>query len=346
MEIIPPSTEHSLLPLYRERRRVKGEPARARGVQLQTYDLQPDVSAALWTLPGPAARRWGAHPLLGIEVPEARPLQAFRALLPRENHKSQGAKRGRVTWEGRRARLNSLRRPFCRRSRSAASSLASSHPLLPPLPPPPPSPLPASSRLPPPIQPLPNPGAKRLLISVFSPLPPPDTVIRAGPAGILSPHRPHISIACPLSRTSNLSVRAGRPTAPPVPPRPLRASRPVGHRCPPSPGPLAGPPPQKAPGRPPRTPSGALSRCPEDGDRAPGDPLSEGGPRSPGRGPCAAPCPLLDPPAARFCSLPPLRPCSAPRLALLIAGGDAGSGWGIGVHQRSGWFVAALGRIQ
>ena len=117
--------------------------------------------------PAQATRCWGAHTLLGIEVPEAHPFQAFRTVLPRENYKSQSARRGRVTWEGRRARLNSLRRPFCGRSCSAASSFASSHPLPPPLPPPPPSPLPASSRLPPPPPPLkphPSPGAKRLRI--------------------------------------------------------------------------------------------------------------------------------------------------------------------------------------
>lgn len=117
--------------------------------------------------PAQATRCGGAHTLLGIEVPEAHPFQAFRTVLPRENYKSQSARRGRVTWEGRRARLNSLRRPFCGRSCSAASSFASSHPLPPPLPPPPPSPLPASSRLPPPPPPLkphPSPGAKRLRI--------------------------------------------------------------------------------------------------------------------------------------------------------------------------------------
>lgn len=51
------------------------------------------------------------------------------------------------------------------------------------------------------------PGFRRFIDFRFSPLQPPDTVIRAGPAGILSPHRPHTSVACPLSRTSNLSVR-------------------------------------------------------------------------------------------------------------------------------------------
>lgn len=56
------------------------------------------------------------------------------------------------------------------------------------------------------------PGFRRFIDFRFSPLQPPDTVIRAGPAGILSPHRPHTSVACPLSRTSNLSVRSsGRP---------------------------------------------------------------------------------------------------------------------------------------
>lgn len=54
------------------------------------------------------------------------------------------------------------------------------------------------------------PGFRRFIDFRFSPLQPPDTVIRAGPAGILSPHRPHTSVACPLSRTSNLSVRSGR----------------------------------------------------------------------------------------------------------------------------------------
>lgn len=167
---------------------------------------------------------------------------------------------------------------------------------------------------------IPAPGPSvSVFVSVFSPLQPPDTVIRAGPAGILSPHRPHTSIACPLSRTSNLSVRAGRPAASSRPPRPPRASRLSSRRCQPPAGPLFRPLPRRAPGRPPRTPSGALSRRPEDGDWAPGDPLPEDGPRSPGRGPCAAPCPLPDRPAPRFCLLPPLRPCAAPRPALLLA---------------------------
>lgn len=92
--------------------------------------------------------------------------QAFPALSAPGNYKSQDARRGWSRGRGRRARLNSLHRPFCRRSRSAASSLASSPPSPPPLPPPPPSPLPASSRLPPPLslQQNPSPGAKHLLI--------------------------------------------------------------------------------------------------------------------------------------------------------------------------------------
>ena len=45
--------------------------------------------------PTQATRRWGAHTLLGIEVPEAHPFQAFRTVLPRENYKSQSARRGR-----------------------------------------------------------------------------------------------------------------------------------------------------------------------------------------------------------------------------------------------------------
>lgn len=104
--------------------------------------------------------------LPGIAVPETSQSQPGRSRLPPENYKSQDARRGRVTREGRRARLNSLHRPFCGRSHSAASSLASSPPWPPPLPPPPPSPLPASSRLPPPppLQPNPSPGAKRLFI--------------------------------------------------------------------------------------------------------------------------------------------------------------------------------------
>lgn len=115
----------------------------------------------------PGHRRRRACSLPGIAVPEARRPQVGWPLPPPENYKSQDARRGWVTREGRRARLNSLHRPFCGRSHSAASSFASSPPWPPPLPPPPPSPLPASSRLPPPpppLQPNPNPGAKRLLI--------------------------------------------------------------------------------------------------------------------------------------------------------------------------------------
>lgn len=78
------------------------------------------------------------------------------------------------------------------------------------------------------------PGFRRFIDFRFSLLQPSDTVIRAGPAGILSPHRPHTSVACPLSRTSNLSVRSS--------PRPSPASR------------------------------WALSRRPEDGDGVPRDP--------------------------------------------------------------------------
>lgn len=105
----------------------------------------------------------------------------------------------------------------------AASASASSW-----LPPPPP---------PPPLQPHPSPGAKRFLILLLSPLQPLDTAIRAGPAGILSPHRPHTSIACPLSRTSNLSVRSARRRRRLRPPRPLSPR----HGPPPRP-PLGGPP--------------------------------------------------------------------------------------------------------
>lgn len=43
------------------------------------------------------------------------------------------------------------------------------------------------------------------------------TVIRAGPAGILPPRWPHTSVACPLSRTSNLSVRPAAATTAPKP---------------------------------------------------------------------------------------------------------------------------------
>ena len=151
----------------------KGESGRAseaRGAQPPPHSPNPAGSAPTAPKPPvpprPGRRRWRACSLPGIAVPEARRPRAGRALPPRGNYKSQDARRGRVTREGRRARLNSLRRPFCGRSHSAASSLASSPPWPPPLPPPPPSPLPASSRLPPPpppLQPSRNPGAKRLL---------------------------------------------------------------------------------------------------------------------------------------------------------------------------------------
>ena len=93
----------------------------------------------------------------------ARPeLSGVSRVMKTTSPRASGAGGSRV---GRRARLNSVRPPFCGRSRSAASSLAYSHPSPPPLPPPPTSPLPASSRLPPPpLQPHPYLGAKRLLI--------------------------------------------------------------------------------------------------------------------------------------------------------------------------------------
>lgn len=98
--------------------------------------------------------------------PESPPAPGFPSAVGSKKLQVPGCPARAVTWAGRRARLNSLHRPFCRRSRSAASSLASSPPSPPPLPPPPPSPLPASSRLPPPLslQPNPSPGAKHLLI--------------------------------------------------------------------------------------------------------------------------------------------------------------------------------------
>lgn len=123
----------------------------------------------------------------------------------------------------------------------AASASASSW-----LPPPPP---------PPPLQPHPSPGAKRFLILLLSPLQPLDTAIRAGPAGILSPHRPHTSIACPLSRTSNLSVRSARRRRRLRPPRPLspRHGPPPDRRSEDPPTPLPTPSPEwgfvSAPGR-------------------------------------------------------------------------------------------------
>lgn len=128
-----------------------------------------------------------------------------------------------------------------------------------------------------------------LFISVFSPLQPPDTVIRAGPAGILSPHRPHTSIACPLSRTSNLSVRSRRRRLPPLPRAPL-GPLPAWITAPR--GPLSALPAplvglclgaQKMATGPLATPSQRTA------------PDSEPSSRSPGRGPCATPCPVLDP---------------------------------------------------
>lgn len=179
---------------------------------------------------------------------------------------------------------------------------------------------------------IPTPGRSvSLFIYVFSPLQPPDTVIRAGPAGILSPHRPHTSIACPLSRTSNLSVRSGRHRSR-LPPR---ASRPAGRRYPPLPGPLAAPQPGRAPLLPCPHPSGALSRRPENGDWAPGDPLLEDGrgPHPSPRSPLPCPCPgsRLAPAAAAASASLARRSWTCPS----ISEGVLGRGLGIGVHWRS-----------
>lgn len=160
-----------------------------------------------------------------------------------------------------------------------------------------------------------------LFISVFSPLQPPDTVIRAGPAGILSLHRPHTSIACPLSRTSNLSVRSG-------PSRSPRASRPAGRPCLSPPGPLAGPPGPEGPQLPSPHPEWGFVSAPERWRRAPGDPLPEDGPGPRPRAPASGPVPPsglpLDLSAPRFCPLPPLQPRSACRSAPAALRGEAG----------------------
>lgn len=115
---------------------------RAERTALDKKVLARQIGSSLNPSPAQATRCWGRTPA-GVRSRKPTHSRLSGLSCPRENYKSQSARRGLGHVGGRQARLNSLRQPFVgRESCSAASSFASSHPL-PPLPPPPPSPLPA-----------------------------------------------------------------------------------------------------------------------------------------------------------------------------------------------------------
>lgn len=138
-----------------------------------------------------------------------------------------------------------------------------------------------------------------------------------------------------MSTIQNLQSFGKTGSPPPSPPCP-RAPLAGGCRCPPSPAPLA---PTTAPGAPPlpsRDPEWGFVSAPRKWRLGPWRPPPRRRPaapgpssRSPDRGPCAAPCPVLDPAAARLPPVTSPRPrYAAPRPAPLLAGATPGPGLG------------------